>query len=405
VIRRLATAIAFAAILLPPLGAAEKAPPVLAGADADEDPHHPPFVNPSKGAARVDAVFVLDSTGSMGGLIEGAKKKIWAIAQSIISGDPAPKVRFGLISYRDKGDAYITKVYDFTDDMDKVYGDLKTFAAGGGGDGPEHVAQALTESITKMSWGEEKKTLRLVFLVGDAPPHTDYQDGYDYKKAIKMAVEKDIIINTVQCGRMAATTPFWKEIASGTKGEYAAVLQSGGMRHVPSPFDGKIAEISRKLGATAVAYGRGGGAKAREKCAMLAEMDGEAAAERVRYADKAAKCAPGAAAAGKAWGFGGWDLITAIEAKTVKLEDVKEKDLPEDMKKMTLHERKAHVAKKLAERNELKKQLGELSRKRDEFVEKKLKEDGKSTKDSFDAKVLMMLKKQAAAKGIKYDAK
>ncbi|MHC4916114.1 MAG: vWA domain-containing protein [Planctomycetota bacterium] len=402
-IRKLATAIAFAAILLPPLGAAEKAPPHLAG--ADEDPHHPPFVNPSKGAARVDAVFVLDSTGSMGGLIEGAKKKIWAIAQSIISGEPAPKVRFGLISYRDRGDAYITKVYDFSDDMDKVYGDLKTFQAGGGGDGPEHVAQALTESITKMSWDRREKTLRLVFLVGDAPPHTDYNDGYCYKKAMKMAVEKDVIINTVQCGTMATTTPFWKEIAAGTKGEYAAVLQSGGMRHVPSPFDKRIAEVSRKLGATAVAYGKGGGRRALEKKEMLAGMDAEAAAERVRYADKAAKCAPGAAAAGKAWGFGGWDLITALEAKTVKLEEVKDEHLPEDMKKMTLEERRAHVAEKLAERNGLKKQLGELSRKRDEFVEKKLKEEGKSTRDSFDAKVLEMLKKQAAAKGITYKAK
>ena len=52
---------------------------------------------------RVEVTFVLDSTGSMGGLIEGAKQKIWSIANSIVSQKPVPEVRIGLITYRDRG--------------------------------------------------------------------------------------------------------------------------------------------------------------------------------------------------------------------------------------------------------------------------------------------------------------
>ncbi len=375
---------------------------LAAAVAADDDPHSPPFVNPSKGAAKVEAVFVLDSTGSMGGLIEGAKNKIWAIAQAILSGEPKPEVRFGLISYRDKGDEYVTKVFDLNADIDAVYKDLRTFQANGGGDTPEHVSLALTEAVTKMSWSKDEKTLRLIFLVGDAPPHTDYQDGFDYKKAIKMAVEKDIRVNTVQCGSAADTCAVWKEIAEGGKGEFAAILQSGGVRMVETPMDGKIGELSRKLGGTAVAYGGAGARKgAEDKALMLADMPAGALAERAGYAREASK-AEAPAAAGRAWGFGSWDLVAAIEAKTVKLEDVKEADLPEDMKKMSADERKTHIDKKLAERKAIQDELTKLSKERDEFITKKLKEEGKPTKDAFDARVLEMLKKQAEAKGIKY---
>jgi len=373
----------------------------FAGEKAAEDPFQSPFANPSGGAAKVDAVFVLDSTGSMSGLIEGAKRKVWAIAQAILSGEPKPQVRFGLISYRDLGDAYVTKVFDLNADLDKVYENLRDFQANGGGDEPESVAQALTEAVTKMSWTDDKKTLRLVFLVGDAPPHTDYNNGFDYKKAVKMAADKDIRVNAVQCGNVASTAKFWKEIAEGGKGEYAAILQDGGMKLIATPVDDRIAEVSRKLGTTAVAYGGAGAFRAAAaKGEMLKSMDAEALAERARYADKAASGAPAPAAA-RAMGFGEWDLVAAVEAKTVKLEEVKEAELPEDLKKLTAEERKAYVDKKIAERAALKAELTRLSKERDEYIAKKTKEGG-GAKDAFDAKVMEMLKKQAAEKGIKY---
>src|SRR5438309_12092008 len=87
----------------------------------------------------VEVAFVLDTTGSMGGLLEGAKKKIWSIATEILAGKPKPDVLLGLVAYRDKGDEYVTRVTPLTDDLDKVYKDLSGFVAAGGGDEPEHV--------------------------------------------------------------------------------------------------------------------------------------------------------------------------------------------------------------------------------------------------------------------------
>jgi hypothetical protein len=69
---------------------------------------------------RMEVAFVLDTTGSMGGMIAGAKQKIWAIANRLKSAQPTPEIRFGLVGYRDRGDEYVTRVYGLTQDLDEV---------------------------------------------------------------------------------------------------------------------------------------------------------------------------------------------------------------------------------------------------------------------------------------------
>src|SRR3954467_4924621 len=89
---------------------------------------------PATKKPKVEVVFCLDTTGSMGGLIEAAKQKIWSISNQIAGGKPTPLLKVGLVAYRDKGDAYVTKVFDLSDDLDAVHATLKGFRAEGGGD-------------------------------------------------------------------------------------------------------------------------------------------------------------------------------------------------------------------------------------------------------------------------------
>ena len=204
----------------------------------------------------IEVCFVLDTTGSMGGLIEGAKQKIWAIANEILASEPTPNLRIGLIGYRDRKEAYVTQVHDLSDDIDDIYAKLMKFQAQGGGDTPESVNQALHEAVTKIKWNKSKKVLKLVFLVGDAPPHMDYQDDVKYPEICKLAAKNNIILNTVQCGSMASTTPIWKEIAKLAEGDFVAIAQSGGVAAISTPVDAEIAKLNRELGVTVVAYGR-----------------------------------------------------------------------------------------------------------------------------------------------------
>src|SRR5262245_6810760 len=125
---------AWAASAMPRLRQTQKPqPPVV--------PTPPPVAKPAP--PRVEVVFAIDTTGSMSGLIEGAKRKIWMIAQYIANGQPKPDLRVGLVAYRDKGDEYVTRFYDLTDDLDQLFQNLSALEAAGGGDTPEHVAKAL----------------------------------------------------------------------------------------------------------------------------------------------------------------------------------------------------------------------------------------------------------------------
>ena len=140
------------------------------------DPQAVPVIQRLAPAAhpKVDVVFVLDTTGSMSGLIQTAKDKIWSIATTMASAQPTPEIRIGLVAYRDRGDQYITRVVDLSDDLDSVYATLMDFQADGGGDTPESVNQALFDAVHNISWSQDSQAYRVVFLVGDAPPHMDY---------------------------------------------------------------------------------------------------------------------------------------------------------------------------------------------------------------------------------------
>ncbi|MFM7561538.1 MAG: VWA domain-containing protein, partial [Planctomycetota bacterium] len=83
---------------------------------AQENIQSPAVAKPEEmKAPQIEVCFVLDTTGSMSGLIQGAKDKIWSIANELIATKPAPKIKFGLIGYRDRSDVYITQISDLTE--------------------------------------------------------------------------------------------------------------------------------------------------------------------------------------------------------------------------------------------------------------------------------------------------
>src|SRR3989454_2645624 len=213
----------------------------------------PPRVMPSR-PPRVEVAFVLDTTGSMGGLIEGAKRRIWSIARRIGEGRPRPDLRIALVGYRDLGDEYVTRVHDLSGDMDEVYQNLSAFNANGGGDTPEHVSLALHDAVHRVSWSRGAG-LRVIFLVGDAPPHVDYQDGFDYHRHVAEARQRGIVVETILCGGDMQAAAGWQQIAALGQGHYAQIDGQGGMPVAVTPVDADLARLNGELAATVVAGG------------------------------------------------------------------------------------------------------------------------------------------------------
>ena len=232
--------------------------PVINAKYIDDSPPADPIAA-TGGKPKIDVVFVLDTTGSMSGLIQTAKEKIWSIATTMASAQPTPEIRIGLVGYRDRGDEYVTQVIDLSSDLDSVYAELMDFQAGGGGDMPESVNKALYDAVHQMSWthqdDQDGQAYKAVFLVGDAPPHMDYQDEKQYPEIVAAAKSAGIVINTVQCGSLAETVPQWQQIARLGHGTYFQVEQAGSAVAFATPVDDDIAALSARLDDTRLYYG------------------------------------------------------------------------------------------------------------------------------------------------------
>ena len=144
---------------------------------------------------RLDVLFLLDATGSMGDEIGQIQQTIASIAERIDASQPRPELRFGLVAYRDRGDAYVTQVHDFTADVAQFRDTLLNTSAGGGGDDPESLNEGLHAAIENVSWADN--AVRLTFLVADAPPHLDYPQDYDYVQEARAAVARGIKVYTI----------------------------------------------------------------------------------------------------------------------------------------------------------------------------------------------------------------
>jgi hypothetical protein len=342
---------------------------------------------------QMEVCFVLDTTGSMGGLLEGAKQKIWSIANEMIAAKPAPGIQLGLVAYRDRGDAYVTKSFALTNDMDQVYAVLRGFSAGGGGDGPESVNEALRDAVEKMAWSQDRKVLKIIFLVGDSPPHMDYADGPKYQAVCQDAMRRDLIINTVQCGGQADTAVVWKEIAKLSEGSYAAIAQSGNMAVIATPMDDKLAELNGALNKTVIAYGEARVQReVSSKVALASAAPAAVAADRLAF-----NAASGLTVQGEG------ELLDGLKNGKVKLAELKKAELPAELQKLGDQELRAHIAAKQKERADLQVKVQRLSAERERFVaaeRQRLAAAGKG--DSFDATVAEILHTEAARKGIRY---
>ena len=367
---------------------------------ADPVPMILPAIDPgANGRPKIEVAFVLDTTGSMSGLIEAAKEKIWSIASSMAQAQPTPEIRMGLVAYRDRGDSYVTRVVDLSTDLDSMYATLMDFAADGGGDGPESVNEALHDAVHELSWSQDPKSYRVLFLVGDAPPHMDYQDDVKYPETIDAAGRKGIVVNTIQAGASPATAKEWKRVASLGQGKYFQVDQGGSAVAIATPFDDRLAALAEELDDTRLYYG-----SAEEKAKKAGKM---AATEKLNAASsvtsRARRAAFNASEAGEANFAGEGELVEDVASGRVDLDAIDKEALPEPLKAMAPAAQAAVIEETAAKRQELKSEIQALAKQRDEYLKEQVEARG-GARDSLDVKVYDAVREQASAVGLSYEA-
>lgn len=336
----------------------------------------------------IKVALILDTSNSMDGLIDQAKSQLWSVVNELSTakcdGD-TPDIEIALYEYGNDGlpmlEGYIRLVTPFTSDLDLISEKLFSLRTNGGS---EFCGQVIESSLKELDWEDYPKDLKLIFIAGNEPFD---QGNVSYKKVCKIASEKDITINTIFCGDYnEGVNTFWKDGACLGGGDYLNIDQDCSYVHIVSPYDDRIMKLNDDLNNTYVAYGYDGNdmfERQAEQDANAYALNAAAAYKRVSSKSKSV------------YKNAHWDLVDASEEESFNIEDIPEKDLPDEMKNMDKDEKLQYITGKKKVRYNIQKEISILSKQRDQYVaDQRQLESGKM----LDQAIILAVKKQAASK-------
>ena len=218
-----------------------------------------PFTEAADEAApAVDLAICLDTSGSMTGLIDAARRKLWDITNELAKARPAPRLRVALFTYGNQGhsaaDGWVRLDSPFTDDLDAVYQKLFALTTNGG---TEYVGRVVRAAAERLDWSASPKALKLIYVAGNESADQDRE--VSFRDACRGAIGRGIQVNSIFCGAAAdADVAGWQEVARLADGQYASIDQNRGTVEVATPFDRPLVELNARLNATYIPYGADG---------------------------------------------------------------------------------------------------------------------------------------------------
>jgi von Willebrand factor type A domain len=359
------------------------------------------FTQPTPAKQRSDKPLVqmailLDTSGSMEGLIEQAKSQLWKIVNEMALAKKkgiTPQLEVALYEYGKSSipasEGYLRMIVPLSTDLDKLSEELFKLRTNGGS---EYCGQVIQAASQGLQWNSSNDHLKVIFIAGN---EAFTQGSVSYKDSCKGAISKGIIINTIFCGNYNdGINTKWKDGADLADGKYINIDHNQKIVHIDTPQDQEIIRLGKELNKTYLSYGKKGFKKKERQVAQdsnAASMSGGSMVQR------------SVAKASKNYKNASWDLVDAEKEGKVKVEELEEDALPEEMKKMTKKERKEYLQKKKTEREKLQKRINELRKKRDKYVaEKRKKMSGEQT---LDEAIIEAVKQQAKKKKYKFEKK
>jgi len=357
----------------------------------------PPIVfDPVVEKPLVQMAILLDTSGSMSGLIDQARSELWAIVNEFIfarRGGAAPEVQVALYEYGKsslaKKGGYIRKIVQFTTDLDKVSEELFALKTNGG---DEYCGWVIQEATAKLEWSDLPDDLKVIFVAGNEP---FTQGPVDYRKSCKAAIGKNIIVNTIHCGSQSqGLSGKWKDGAVLADGKYLNIDQNRQIVHIAAPQDKEITELSVMLNGTYIAYGELG----RRNYGRQSEQDRSASS-----LSPEASVQRSVAKSSSNYRNEHWDLVDAYIKDSEKLRELKEEELPENMRKMTDKEKTEYVEAKAKERVEIQKKIQSLNEKRKKYVAAEMKQQQAAGEKTLGSAVIQAVREQAKKKNFKFE--
>lgn len=370
----------------------------LAGSTRAGDPPAPtpapaPATRAQAQGKPVDLVLCLDASGSMSGLIDAARKKLWDVVTLLAQARPTPRLRVALYRYGMSGldaERHVERLVPLTEDLDRVYEALSAITTDGG---DEFVGGVLARALDDLEWSRDDGALRVVYVAGNESADQDRERPF--REVCDAARGRGVLVNAIYCGPdgVEGDPAGWREVAQRGGGAYVAIDMNGTVQ-VDAPQDPELVRLGAALNGTYLPFGADGA----RGCANQTAQD--------RNAEAASASTGAQRAAAKATGLysnGSWDLVDARRAEGFDWAKLAEADLPEALRGKTPAERDAVLGELAARRQALQAQIQALAAARQRFVEAELARRAGDAGRSIDAGLLGALRAQAQARGFSFE--
>jgi hypothetical protein len=341
----------------------------------------------------IQLALLLDTSNSMDGLIDQAKSQLWKIVNELAKTkkDRHP-VDLYVALYEYGKDAipaqegHLRNIVPFTQDLDRISDELFKLRTNGG---QEYCGKVILDAVNNLQWRKSNDELKIIFIAGNEP---FTQGDVDYKQACKKAVKNGIVVNTIFCGNYdKGIQTMWKDGADISDGKYMNIDHNAAIVHIDAPQDVEIVKLGQELNKTYIAFGNQG----REKKELQAEQDANSMnlSPEVMVQRSVTK-------SGSQYRNSSWDLVDAKKEGKVKVEELKDEQLPENMKKMTVQERKSYLDKMEKERELIQRKINNLNDERSKYVAQKMLEN--KNDNTLDAVMIKTIREQATQKNYSF---
>lgn len=341
------------------------------------------FVRPT-----IQLAILLDTSNSMDGLIDQAKTQLWTVVNEFVrarKGGLAPAVQVALFEYGKQSlpanEGYVRLILPLTDDLDRVSEELFGLKTNGG---DEYCGWVIRDAVNRLAWSPFREVYKAIFIAGNEP---FTQGSVDFHTACKSAIEKGILVNTLFCGPNATGSQTgWKDGATLADGRYMSIDQNQKVAEIPAPQDAEIARLGVALNRTYLAYGKMGQAGLQRQSAQDANAvsaSPSALVSRSISKSNAFYCNDA------------WDLVDAIKNGRCKLENLKDEELPEGLRKLDKSARKAKVEAAGKERAAIQAQILGLNQERERFLAAERKKRSGAKDESLDQAIVKAIREQA----------
>ncbi len=343
----------------------------------------------------VQIALLLDTSNSMDGLIEQAKSQLWKIVNEFITAKHdglRPELQVALFEYGKSSlsvsEGYIRQIQGFTTDLDKISEELFALRTNGG---EEYCGWVIKAAVESLKWRNGPNDFKAIFIAGNEP---FTQGPIDYSQSCRAAIEKGIVVNTIHCGdRNTGVSTKWQHGALMAEGKYMVIDQDRAVVHFDAPQDKEITRLGEELNKTYVAFGVNG-----VESQVRQQVQDQNAASLSRAGSSVQRALTKASAN---YCNTSWDLVDACKAGNLQIETVKEAELPAEMRKMTVDQRKKHIETQFAERKNLQNRINLLNAERSKFVAEKTKQH--ATTNTLDVVMTGAIREQAAKRNYKFD--